>query len=331
MNIHIVASSVLASVLSAGVFGQQALQGTGKVGQLDRVSADAAAFKQGLMHRVALEEAAIRRAESGHAANADLNKTYVQLGLLYQDLGQWERSETALEHAVSLLRYPAGSSEDLAATISQLGNLHALMGKFGEGEKEQLEALKTRQDLGDRLQIARSWNSLAALYLAKQKFAKARDFAQQALAEFVVNGQADALDRISSRFALSEALCSIEECPSAVPLLKAALDEAKTMLGPNDFPIGMANFVLGYAYWKSGDMSRAKEYMEQGTARMSEQLGWGHPAYLRALRCYSKFLHETKNVEAANVVERRIRQSEAVIDVHSMQTSQGMFGFVGPR
>jgi hypothetical protein len=59
---------------------------------------------------------------------------------------------------------------------------------------------------------------------------------------------------------------------------------------------------------------------------MSVQLGWGHPAYLKALRCYAQFLHENQQVEAANVVERRIRQAEAVVDVHSMQTAQGMFG-----
>jgi hypothetical protein len=34
---------------------------------------------------------------------------------------------------------------------------------------------------------------------------------------------------------------------------------------------------------------------------------------------------------AANVVERRIRQVEAVVDVHSIQTAQGMFGFGGLR
>jgi hypothetical protein len=36
-------------------------------------------------------------------------------------------------------------------------------------------------------------------------------------------------------------------------------------------------------------------------------------------------------MEAANVVERRIRQVQAVVDVHSIQTAQGAFGIDGLR
>jgi tetratricopeptide (TPR) repeat protein len=214
----------------------------------------------------------------------------------------------------------------LATAISQLANLHVTMGKIRESEREDQEALRLRQDIGDPLQIARSREDLAILYLAKQKYEKARDLARQAEAEFVTNGRASALDRITARFALAEALCSLKDCPSAIPLLKAALDEAKATLRPDDFSVALSNFLLGYSYWKSGNMSEAAEYLERGTVQMNTQFGWGHPVYLRALRHYAQFLHENQQVEAANVVERRIRQVEAVVDVHSIQTAQGMFG-----
>jgi hypothetical protein len=112
-------------------------------------------------------------------------------------------------------------------------------------------------------------------------------------------------------------------------LLKAAIDEGKAKLQPDDLPIGVGGFLLGYACWKSGNVSDADRFMQEGTAAMSRQLGWGHPAYLSALKQYAQFLRENRQVEAANVVERRIRQAEAVVDVHSIQTSQGMFGFDG--
>jgi hypothetical protein len=67
--------------------------------------------------------------------------------------------------------------------------------------------------------------------------------------------------------------------------------------------------------------------MERGTALMNAQLGWGHPVYLQALTCYAQFLRENHRVEAANVVEGRIRQAEAVVDVRSLQARQGLFGF----
>lgn len=327
MNVRLVASSVLVLLLSHSVSGQQMPQGADDTGAPAGVTADSSsASKQKLMHRIAVQEEAVRQAESAHATNVQLSKAYERLGLSYQDAAEWNRAEPVLEHAVLLLRHTAGADADLATAISQLATLHVLMRKLREGEREGQEALKIRQDLGDQLQIARSRNDLAILYMAKEKYAKARDLARQAEAEFVTNERANPLDRITARFTLAEALCALKECSSVIPLLKETLEEAKAALHSDDFPLGLSTFLLGYAYWKSGRMSEAEDYLKQGTAQMNIQLGWGHPAYLKALRCYAQFLHENQQVEAANVVERRIRQAEAVVDVHSMQTAQGMFG-----
>ena len=287
------------------------------------------AYKQGLLRRVALAQAAVQQAEAAHATNVALSKAYVQLGLWCQNAAQWDRSEAALAHAVALLRNPAGPGEDsnadLAIAISQLASLHVMMAKLRESEKEGQEALRIRLNLGDLLLIARSQDDLAILYLAKQKYEKSRDMARLAEAELVRNARATVLDRVTARITLAESLCNLKECPSAIPLLKTALEEAKAALLPDDFPVGLSDFLLGYAYWKIGNIAGAGEYLERGTEEMSRQLGWGHPAYVRALRCYADFLHENRQVEAARVVERRIKQAEAVVDVHSLKTAQGMF------
>jgi tetratricopeptide (TPR) repeat protein len=331
MNVRLVAGSVLILLLSHYVSGQEMVRGVDQTGPA-RVSANPAdAAKQNLMRQVALAEAAVRRAEAAHESNVALGRTYVQLGLWYENAAQWGRSEAALEHAVSLLRGPSEPRAELATAISQLASLHATMGKLRESERENQEALTLGENLGDPLLIARSRDDLAILYLAKQKYQKARDLAREAEAEFAKNVRADVLDRISARFTLAEALCNLKDCPSAIPLLKAALEETKTALHLDDFTVGLNNFLLGYAYWKTGDISGAGEYMARGTDTMSLQLGWGHPSYLKALRCYAQFLHENRQSEAANVVERRIRQAEAVVDVHSLQAAQGMFGIDGPH
>jgi tetratricopeptide (TPR) repeat protein len=327
MNVRLVVGPVLALLLSTHAPGQQMSQEAGEIGQSVRVPPTAGAFKQEILHRISLKEAAVRQAESAHATNVELSVLYVHLGLLYQDAALWEKSEAMLVHAVSLLRHTAEQNGNLAAALGQLGSLHIEMGKLGESEKEELEALSLRLAIGNRLQIARSWSDLAALYLMKRKFAKARDFAQQAVAEFVTNGKADVLDRMSARFALSEALCYLKDCPSAIPLLKAALDDAKTSMRPDSFAIGESDFLLGYIYWKVGNISEADMHMERGAAQMNMQLGWGHPVYFKALASYAQFLRETHRVEAANVIEHRIRQAEAIVDVRSLQTGQGAFGF----
>jgi tetratricopeptide (TPR) repeat protein len=329
MNVRLAASSVLVLLLLHSAPGQVP-RGVDETGAPAGVTANAAdAFKQKLMRRIALEEAAVRQAESAHATNVELSKTYMRLGVSYSDAAQWERSEAMIGHSVSLLRQTPVAGGDLATAITQLASVHIVMGKVRESEREDEEALRLREGLGDPLQIARSRSDLAILYMAKHKYEKARDFARQAEAEFVTDGRANISDRMTARFTLSEALCSLKECSSVIPLLKATLEEAKATIGPDAFPLALSTFLLGYAYWKSGDMFEAEEYLKRGTAQMYAQLGWGHPAYLKALKCYAQFLHENRQVEAANVVERQIRQAEAVVDVHSIQTAQGMFGVDG--
>jgi tetratricopeptide (TPR) repeat protein len=330
MNVRLIV--IFALLFSSYARCQQMSSSGSEIGQTVNPNADAgSAFKKQLMRRIALEEAAVQRAESAAAGKVELSRVYVQLGLSYQDAAQWDRAETALKRAVFLARTPPVPSANLAAALSQLGSLHILMGKLRESEKEAREALELREGVGDRLQIARSQNNLAILFLTQKKFERARDSARQAEAEFDTNEKSEPVDRLTARFTLAQAFCHLKDCLAAIPVLKAALDDAKATLRPDDFPVGLSTFLLGYVYWKSGDMSEAAGYLEKGTTLMSTQLGWGHPAYLKVLRCYAQFLHENRQVEAADVVERRIRQSEAVVDVHSIQTTQGMFGFDGQR
>jgi tetratricopeptide (TPR) repeat protein len=219
----------------------------------------------------------------------------------------------------------------LAEDINDLGLLHAEMGKLKEAEGEELEALKLRDGVGDSLEIARSWNSLAGIYFRHHKYATARDFFRRAMDEFSVNQRAGVIDRVSSRFGLALALCGMKDCPSAIPLVKDGLDIAKTAFRANDYPIGIGEYFLGVAYWRSGNLFDAGPHLELGTTIMKEQLGWGHPAYLSALKQYALFLRKRQRTDDAKAVEREIRMAEAVVDVHSIQTRKGVDALAGLR
>jgi tetratricopeptide (TPR) repeat protein len=273
-----------------------------------------------LLRRISVYEAVAKEAQSAGASDDTVAKIYARLASFYADAAMYPQSEVALEHAIALLRRNGELSDQLATNIGYLGMLHMEMGKMREAEREEMEALRLRQNLGDSLGIARSWNALSGLYFRERKYEPSRDLAQRALDEFSKNREADVVDRLSSRMNLSLALCYMKECPLAVPVLKDAVAIAKASFKVNDFPVGEGEFLLGFAYWKSGDVAGANEYMEAGTSMMKEQLGWGHPAYLNALGQYARFLRENHRVEDAEVVERQIRRAEAVVDVHSIQT-----------
>jgi tetratricopeptide (TPR) repeat protein len=284
-----------------------------------------------LLRRIDVYEAGVRDAESAHASDVTVAVVYGRLASLYSDAAMYSRAEMALEHAIFLLHRSAEGSGELAEDINYLGLLHLQMGDLRQAEREELEALRRRQALGASVEIARSWNALAELYFRRGKYAMARDFGQRAIDEFSADKQANVIDQISSRLNLGMVLCYMKECPSAVPLLKEAIGIARTAFRPDDFPLGEGMFLLGFAYWKSGDMSDASDYMGRGTATMKGQLGWGHPTYLNALLQYAKFLRENKRREDAEVVERQIRQTEAVVDVRSLPTRNGADGIAGLR
>src|SRR5260370_16139913 len=170
MKVRLIASPIFALLLSPFAHGQQVPPGGDEIGGRVGVEANAgSAFKQELVRRVALQEAFIRQAEASHATDVELARNYTRLSLFYENATQWARSEAAAVHAVSLARHAPEPTEELAAALSQLGNLHVAIKKLRESEKEEQEGLKLREKLGDRLQIARSWNDLAELFLTQHK------------------------------------------------------------------------------------------------------------------------------------------------------------------
>ncbi len=151
MNVRMVVGPMLALLLCPFVSGQTTAQTDDSP-------------KQEVLRQIAISEAAQRQMESAHADNVALGRGYIQLGLWYSDAGLWNKAEADLERAVTLFRHSSEPGDGLAESVGRLGSLHVVMGKFGEGEKEEMEALKLRQNMGDRLQIARSWDDLGGLY-----------------------------------------------------------------------------------------------------------------------------------------------------------------------
>ena len=276
------------------------------------------------LRQIAGYETEVRQARAAHASDATLAKMYGQLASYYGGASMHEHAEAALEQAISLLRGHAESSRELADDMDFLGSLHGVMGKLRQAEREGLESVRLWEGLGDSLGIARSWSTLSGIYFRQKKYEISMDFARKAVAELSGNKEANFSDRVAARLNLAQALCHTKECPSAIPLLKDTIAMAKLAFRANDFPVGEAEFLLGFAYWKTGDVAGAYEFMKQGVATMKEQLGWGHPAYLNSLANYAQFLRENRRVEDAEVVERQIRQTEAVVDVHAIQKPGGV-------
>ena len=281
--------------------------------------------KEDLQKEIAAYEAASLQAETSHASTVQAGQLWSHLGTLYQDAGKYGQSERAFEHAMRLLTVAPVSKPDLATAIDNLGNLYMGTGNVKEAEHAELKALKMREDADLKSELPRSWYHLATLYLREHRSRKAREFAERSVNAFFSDANAAPEDKIGSLLILGSALRQSRQYAEAVAKLQSALQMAKETYGPDKFPTGFSAFLLGYTYWKNGDLASASELMQRGSDIIGKELGWEHPAYLSVLTQYAQFLRDEHKQDVAEAIELQVKQKRAQLNAnpaysHTMQT-----------
>jgi tetratricopeptide (TPR) repeat protein len=301
---------------------QQAGENGAQMAAAARVDA-AFPSKVELMRRIALYEDAERSAERTHPGLDSMVKIYSNLAGLYEDAGMYSQSEDQMRREIAMLR--SGPQDELAEVFGHLGVLHIAMQDLRQAEKDDLEALRIRESVGDPVGIGLAWCDLADVYIKQKQFKKAQDYAQRAMTVLADDPKVNVADRIGARQTLAYVLCGLKQCGQAIPLLKDAVELEKTSYGENSLLTGTGWFLLGYAYWQNGDMTDAAEWMGRGTARMKVDLGWGHALYVNAISQYAKFLRQRGQVQEAASAERELRQIQSVVDARTLTASSSAF------
>lgn len=269
-----------------------------------------------LLRRIDLYEAALRKPEIIRSDDASLARVYANLGECYRDAAMYPKAEAAMQRTIVLLGH--GSPAALADEIEQLAALHVFIGDLRRATKDQIEVLQIREQVGDPVGIALTWNALASLYVRQRQFTKALDYAQRAMPLILSNPRVQTDDRIAIRQTLAYAFCGVHQCNRAIPLLQDALELAGDFWGADSLGVGTASYLLGYAYWQNGQIDEAPVLMKRGIQRMKKDLGWGHILYVNAVEQYTKFLRERGQIGAAALEERELKQIFATVDARSL-------------
>jgi tetratricopeptide (TPR) repeat protein len=281
--------------------------------------------KKDVQREIATYETSSLQAETPEMPGLQAGRIWSHLGTLYQDAGMYQQAEQALEHAMRLLTVSPVSKPDLAMTIDSLGMLYMATGNVEEAERAETKALKLREEAGLKSELPKSWNHLAALYLREHQPAKAKNFAGRAVKHFFADASAAPEDRIGSQLVLASALCQLRQYAEAIEKLQSTIQMAREAYGPDTLPTGFSSFLLGYALWKSGDLSSAAEPMQQGATTMGKALGWEHPGYLLVMTRYAQFLRDDHRQDAAKTIEHQVKNMQARLNAnpaygHGMQT-----------
>jgi len=269
--------------------------------------------REALQKETAEYEAASRNAEPSHMPAVEAGRIWLHLAVLYQHSGKYGQSEIDYEHAMRLLTIAPVSQPDLADAIDDLGTLYMETGNLKGAEDAESKAMKMREATGLESELRQSWYHLATLYLREHQADKSRSFAQRAFDAFSKDRNAIPEDKIGVQIVLSASLCQSHRYPEAIALLQSALQLSNDLYGPEQFPTGMNTFLLGIAYWKSGDLVSANKLMQRGSDILGKTLEW-HPAYLYVLTQYTQFLRKAHKRDAAHAIEKEIRQRRAYLN-----------------
>ncbi len=262
-----------------------------------------------LQRQVTLYENTLSKSKSLNISALQTGRIWLHLGILYQHEGLYDKSGQAFENAIRSFRILPVSTLDLAAAIDALGTVYLQTGNVPEAEHAELKALKIREEAAQKPDLARSWYHLATLYLHQRRAAEARDYAARAVNELLSEPEASPDDKISALFALSLSLGLSHKYPEAIQSLQDALRLAKATYRPTDFPVGLGTFLVGYTYWKAGELAPAGELMREGTDIMGRQLGWWSPAYRSVMTQYARFLRDGHHKDAARRIEQNVERA----------------------
>jgi tetratricopeptide (TPR) repeat protein len=263
--------------------------------------------KEELQKQIARYESASVGADIPKMAPLQAGQIWSRLGMLYQDAGRYGQSERAYEHAMRSLTIAPVSRPDLATAIDSLGTLSMEMGNVKEAEREESKALRIREESNLGSDLPKSWYHLATLYLREHRSAAAKEYAERATNAFFADMKSTPEDKIGSLLVLGSSLCQAREYPEAITKLHSAFQMANQIYGPDTFPTGFSGFLLGFCYWKSGDLSSAEGLMQGGIKIMGRDLGWEHPTYLTVMTQYARFLHDEHRKDEARSVEEQVK------------------------
>jgi tetratricopeptide (TPR) repeat protein len=238
-------------------------------------------------------------------------QAWLKLAVLCQDAAQYRDSERAYHRAVALLK--PGDRSMFAEALDHMGTMYMETNRLLKAESAERRALAIREDEKDLRGIGVSHMHLAAVLLRKSEIVSAESEAQMAVsllapqqAHPAVQTAATPEEKMTALIDLSLVRCAQQACADAVPVLKRALAIAHDHYLAESVPVGMLDFLLGYALWKSGDLVGADQSMQRGTRELATRLGWGHPTYIRALGQYETFLMQVGRTNEAEQVSTQI-------------------------
>jgi tetratricopeptide (TPR) repeat protein len=274
---------------------------------------------------IARNRALIADADRLKLTPAQTGALWAQVASDYQDLGAFADSETAYNRALGLLEPETSAQMAYVITLSNLGSLYTITGRYDAAENCDRRSLSVVERLGDPLMIARTQGHLADVYLAMGRNKDALRYSSLAMHALPTLPKATSDDRGSILISYAYASCLTSHCDDGLEAAQEAMKIVRTSFAPESFPAGQAHVALGYIEGKTGENSAADEDLREGIRVLRMQLPPTHPLMLHALELYRGFLADNhRDIEAKRIAEeqkaaRDSNCSRCTVSVHGLR------------
>jgi tetratricopeptide (TPR) repeat protein len=191
----------------------------------------------------------------------------VQMGMIYDQLGEMQKSIDAHELGLRLAR-EAGNREHEGSALNNVGNSYKTLGDYEKAIFYLTQSLEIQRETNDKRGEAIILNNLGGCYLLLGDLNKAKElFGQSVVLRRLVKdqkGEGSTLNNLGQAFQQSgDPMKSIEYLRQALELKRATGDKAGEA-------ITLRN--LGRSFWAAGDHPKGFDFIQQSNT-LAGQLG----------------------------------------------------------
>ena len=222
------------------------------------------------------------------------------LAVVYQNLGNYERSLDLLEAAIiSAVEHFGADHPTIAISQSNLANVYRELGNY-ERAKELLEAalFSDLKNFGaDHPSVAICQCSLGLLYKDLSNYERAKELLEAALASGLKNFGADHPTVAKYQSNLATLYYDLSDYEQARDLLETALSSKLKNFGADHPSVANSQSSLATVYYELGDYERAGEQLEAVLSSNLKNLGADHPNIAVSQSNLAKVYRELGNYE----------------------------------
>jgi tetratricopeptide (TPR) repeat protein len=229
-------------------------------------------------------------------------KAWNILGLAYEDMGEFDRSQHAYEESLRILKDLPNNLRDYAMALDDFGGLYVAMGQFEAADKLREKALGIYEQLGDHAGIARAACDMATTAFNQKKVNNGNKYLERAAKEMKVASDLNDDDR-AAIISLQGWQAQLDgDFSMSVARYRKALDLWRRRHGEEHPFTGWGHLLLGDAQFEAGSLTAALAEIKQGVAVLDRTVGPQNPHYLMAELAYARILDATgSNVKAAKL------------------------------